>query len=166
MKKLLIPSLLLFLWLLSVPALAVEPGTTAPDFSLKTVDGKTVHLSDFKGQPILLKLATTWCPTCKQQTQEIRAAGDFLKAHHVVVVEVFLQDSEQMVRDYIKDERYPMEHVALIDDGSALEAYNVYLIPRTVLIGPDFVVRRDGSLMEAKALIAAFKKILDIKPAS
>jgi len=160
MNKLLIPSLLLSLFLLALPALAVEPGTTAPDFTLKTLDGTSVSLSDYRGQPIILKLATTWCPTCKQQSAAIRDVGDFLAEHDVAVVEVFLQDSEQMVRDYLKGVEFPMPHVALLDDGSALRAYNVYLIPRTVLIDPSFTVRRDGSLLESKELVEEVRKIL------
>jgi peroxiredoxin len=160
MNKMLIPSLLLSLLLFALPALAVEPGTPAPDFTLKTLDGTSVSLSDYRGQPIILKLATTWCPTCKQQSEAIRAVGDFLAQHDVAVVEVFLQDSEQMVRDYLEGVEFPMPHVALLDDGSALRAYNVYLIPRTVLIDPSFTVRRDGSLLESKELVKEVEKIL------
>ena len=160
MNKMLIPSLLLSLFLLALPALAVEPGTTAPDFTLKTLDGTSVSLSDYRGQPIILKLATTWCPTCKQQSAAIRDVGDFLAEHDVAVVEVFLQDSEQMVRDYLAGIELPMPHVALLDDGSALRAYNVYLIPRTVLIDPSFTVRRDGSLLESRELVEEVRKML------
>jgi len=145
---------------LAGPVLAVETGATAPDFKLKTVEGKKVRLSDYRGQVIVLKLATTWCPTCKEQTAEIKKAGEFLKENKVAVVEVFLQDSESMVRDFLAEENYPMPFVALLDDGSALEAYNVYLIPRLVLIDRDFIVRRDGSLMEAEDLLREVGKLV------
>ena len=154
MKRWLLP-LLLFAFLTPTPSTqAIEVGEAAPDFTLGTLDGRTVHLSDFKGRVILLKLATTWCPTCKQQTQEFLASGDYLKQHDIVVVEVFLQDSEEMVREYLEGKDFPMQHVALLDDGSALKAYNVYLIPRTLLIDKNFVVKRDGSLIDSDTLIA------------
>jgi peroxiredoxin len=160
MKKSLALSLLLLLalFLFASGAAAVEIGATAPDFKLPTLDGKQVSLSDYKGQVIVLKLATTWCPTCKQQTQEIQSAGNFLRDHDVRVVDVFLQDSEKMVLEYLKGEKFVMPFVALLDDGRALKAYNVYLIPRLVIIDRDFKVRRDGSLMSDRELIVEIEK--------
>lgn len=160
MKKYLALSLLaiLSLLLLAGGAVAVEVGAIAPDFKLPTLDGKQVSLSDYKGQILVLKLATTWCPTCKQQTQEIQSAGSFLREHNVRVVEVFLQDSEKMVHEYLKGEKHEMPFVALLDDGQALKAYNVYLIPRVLIIDQDFKVRRDGSLLSDRELIVEIEK--------
>ena len=150
----LLSPILFFLFLLfsSLSAYAIESGTTAPDFALPNLEGKTVHLSDFRGQLIILKLATTWCPTCRQQTQEIQAAGKFLADNHVEVVEVFVQDTSEMVENYLKGKTFVMPHVELLDDGQVLRSYNVYLIPRMILIDKNFKVCEDGSLMPAKKL--------------
>lgn len=40
-------------------------GVVAPDFSLKSLDGKDVHLSDFKGKAVLLNFWATYCQPCK-----------------------------------------------------------------------------------------------------
>jgi peroxiredoxin len=147
------PLLIIFiLFLSSIPSFAIEPGTTAPDFQLPNLEGKDVRLSEFKGKIIVLKLATTWCPTCRQQTEEIQAAGKFLADNNVEVVEVFVQDTSGMVKDYMKDKTFVMPHVELLDDGQAYRAYNVYLIPRMILIDKNFQVCTDGSLMPAGQL--------------
>ena len=42
-------------------------GNVAPDFSLRTLDGQTVRLSDFRGKPVIVNFWTTWCPPCKKR---------------------------------------------------------------------------------------------------
>src|SRR5690242_8863462 len=36
-------------------------GTTAPDFTLATVDGKQYHLASLRGHPVLLEFFAVWC---------------------------------------------------------------------------------------------------------
>ena len=127
--------LLLFVFCLApVVAVAIETGTQAPDFKLKSLQGEDVSLSDFKGRLVLLKLATTWCPTCKQLSAEIEKVGEFLKEQDVVVLEVFVQDSAEMVKKYLGDTEPPMTFRALLDDGQVYDAYSVYLIPRLLVV--------------------------------
>jgi thiol-disulfide isomerase/thioredoxin len=38
----------------------------APAFSLNSLDGKKISLSDFKGKPVLITFWATWCDYCKE----------------------------------------------------------------------------------------------------
>ncbi len=160
MKKMLL-SLMVFLgigFFFSAPAQAVELGSTPPDIQLKDLDGQDFKLSAHKGELLILKLATTWCPTCVQQSGEFRQAAPYLKEKNIRVVEVYLQDSEKMVRQFLGQEKFDFPFNAMIDDGQALKAYNVYLIPRVILIDRDFKVLRDGNILTAGQIKAEFEK--------
>lgn len=159
MKYRLIRSLLLFLCLFLYASLAqaeLKPGTEVPDFELDDMAGETVRLSDYKGHPFILKLATTWCPSCREQSAEFSKAKSFLADNRIPVIEVFIDDAESDVREYISKNPLPEPNASIIDDGTVYEAYNIYVIPRVLIVDGDFRVVRDGSLIRA----AEFRPIL------
>jgi len=162
LRLLLLVSLLL--WLPAL-ALAVEVGKPAPAFTLKTAEGQSVSLADFKGKVVLLKLATTWCPSCSQLSKELDALGEFLKAQDVVLIEVFLQDTPEMVERYLAGKNFPMVHKVLIDDMQVYKGYGIYTIPRFLVVDKEQKVRYDNGnaatilpAEEIKKLVEAAEK--------
>ena len=59
--------------------------------------------------------------------------------------EVFVRDSRATVEDYVASTKHSATYHALLDDGQVYKAYNVYLIPRLLLIDADQVVRFDSA---------------------
>ncbi|MDO3378347.1 TlpA family protein disulfide reductase [Geoalkalibacter halelectricus] len=167
MKKVVLRALavLVLLLVVSLPAAALERGDQAPEFTLKNLDGREVSLSDYRGRIVLLKLATTWCPTCKQQTDDILRAADLLVEHDVVVLEVFVQDSERMVRRYLRNKTFPMTFEALMDTGQAHRAYNVYLIPRMLVLDREHRVYHDGGQLFEEDLRRLVGEVAALEPA-
>ncbi len=159
-KRTFIILLLIVFCLAPAAAVALETGTQAPGFKLKSLQGEDVSLADFKGRLVLLKLATTWCPTCKQLSAEIEKIGEFLKENDVVVLDVFVQDSPEMIKKYLGDTEPPMSFYALLDDGQVYDAYNVYLIPRLLLIDAEQIVRFEslGRSILAADIVALVKE--------
>jgi len=38
----------------------------APPFTLKTLDGNRISLSDFRGKPVIITFWATWCDSCRE----------------------------------------------------------------------------------------------------
>ena len=47
-----------------VSSQTVEKGEAVADFELTAMDGRTYHLSDYKGKKIYLKFWASWCSIC------------------------------------------------------------------------------------------------------
>src|SRR4051794_26490802 len=66
----------------------LQPGTAAPAFTLKTPQGQTVGLSDYKGKAVLLELFATWCPHCQAEAPHLAKLARELAPSGVQVVSV------------------------------------------------------------------------------
>lgn len=98
------------LGLASVPAQGLRIGAAAPDFALRTFDGRTVTLEDLRGQVVVLNFWATWCAPCKVELPLLeryyRQAGRFGLRIFAVATEDSL--SPQQLRPLAKVLTIPM----------------------------------------------------------
>ncbi|MFE5428785.1 TlpA disulfide reductase family protein [Peribacillus simplex] len=119
----------------------LEIGAKAPDFSLKTLDGKQVELSDYKGKKVMLNFWATWCPPCKKEMPDMekyaQQAGD-----DVVVLAVNI-DPENDVQAFVEDNG--ITFTIPLDSQSAKnpvnERYKILSIPTTYFIDKEGIIR-------------------------
>ena len=126
----------------------LEAGQKAPAFSLKDQDGKTVKLSDFKGQNVVLYFyPKDNTPGCTTEACDFRDNQAALKKAGAVVLGVSM-DSEASHKKFIQ--KQSLNFPLLVDaDHAVAEAYGAWgeksmygktfmgLIRSTFLIGPD-----------------------------
>ena len=145
---------LLLLTLLSVPAtvFALKKGETFPALSGTTLEGQEFSINSLKGQPILLKVGTTWCPTCIQQSQEINKLRGFLTKNNIKYIEVFVQESKSKVQKFLDRNGHQRPDVVILDQGAIAKDLSIYQIPRLIFINKNFTVYRDGAPLRSNAL--------------
>jgi cytochrome c biogenesis protein CcmG/thiol:disulfide interchange protein DsbE len=69
----------------------------APDFTIKTLDGDTVSMSDFKGKPVVLNFAASWCGPCEIEAP-VLAKGYEKYKDRVVFLGIAVKDDEESQR--------------------------------------------------------------------
>ena len=115
-------------------------GTVAPSFTLKDIDSKSVSLSDFLGKQVVLHFWASWCPDCREETPQLKAAQAAADPSKVVFVSVSFDRKVEAFEAYVRDNA--LGGVQLFDASGKKEsvvgtAYHVKWIPATYLIGPE-----------------------------
>ena len=85
----------------SVEVVGPDIGYMAPDFSLPTLEGGTVELSELRGRWVVVSFWATWCRFCVIQQPHLQAAFEE-KAAEVEFIGINLGESEQKVRQHIE----------------------------------------------------------------
>jgi cytochrome c-type biogenesis protein CcmH/NrfF/peroxiredoxin len=114
-------------------------GTKAPDFELVALDGKTVRLSDFEGQPLVINFWATWCKPCAQEHPNLQAAANRFQAQGVGFLGMLYDDDVTKAKSYLEwaGEAYP----TVVDVGGTIaDAYGVTGVPETYFISANGLI--------------------------
>jgi len=131
-------SLLIFLCLLSGAAFAAD-ARVAPDFTLESVSGESITLSDVTAeQPVILLFWATWCPYCKALMPHIHS----IRLEHgdkVRVVAVHFRDDKGDPAAFIRNAGY--DFTVLRDGNDVAKKFDVWGTPGLLLIDQDRNIR-------------------------
>ena len=113
----------------------------APAFSLNSLDGKKISLSDFKGKPVLITFWATWCDSCKEEIPllEKLCAG---KEDQLAVLLIAIDGERKKAVQKIVDQNKITVPVLLLLKEKVMDQYGVRgWIPQT------FLIDREGMLV-------------------
>jgi len=101
------------------------------EWSLQDVDGRSVSLSDFRGQTVVLNFWATWCGPCRA---EIPAFSAFSKANpDIPVLGISVDDaSPKVIKRAAKS--LGITYPVLIATPQLKKQYNVSSLPMTVIV--------------------------------
>ncbi|OLN24007.1 thiol-disulfide oxidoreductase [Domibacillus antri] len=118
----------------------IAVGEKAPDFTVKTMGGQEVNLSDYEGKKIFLNFWATWCPPCKAEMPHMQSFYDD-EPENVEILAVNLEESRAKVSEFV--DQYALTFPILMDeDGTVAETYEVYTIPTTYVLNEKGVVEQ------------------------
>lgn len=111
----------------------INEGDKAPDFILTDLDGEKHHLTDYKGQGVLLNFWGTWCPPCKEEMPALNSSYEKYKDQGVQVISINIAQSNFEVQNFVDE--YKLNFPVTIDHSkSVMRTYNVDQLPATFLI--------------------------------
>jgi peroxiredoxin len=131
----------------------------APDFALKDADGKTVHLSDYKGKVVLVDFWATWCVPCLEELPRVKSVYSKYHDKGLEIVGVSNDFHADAVKQFIQKNDMPWPE--LFDaDAAAQEQWNavtvgfgVATIPTRLLIDKKGILRSVEGRQQMEELI-------------
>ena len=112
----------------------------APDFTLSSLDGRQIALSDLKGQVLLINVWATWCPPCRVEMPAIQAAYEQYHDQGFTVAAVNLQEDQSAVTTFMHE--HQLTFLALLDeDGQVSRIYQAVSLPSSFFVDRRGVIR-------------------------
>jgi cytochrome c biogenesis protein CcmG, thiol:disulfide interchange protein DsbE len=122
----------------SIPRLVQDHGP-APDFTLKTLDGKTLSTAALKNKTYVVNFFNSWCIPCQKEAPALKA---FYEEHKneadFAMVGIIIDDDASTMRSYVNREKIDWP-VVVDPQGSASLAFGTTGQPETYVIAPDGV---------------------------
>lgn len=123
--------------------IGLEKGNLAPDFELKSIDGKSMKLSSLRGKKVIVNMWATWCPPCRLEMPDMEKFYTKNKSEGIEILAVNLTTAEKSRNDvpaFVK--AYGITFPILMDEnGDVARLYAVTSIPASFIIDTQGVIR-------------------------
>jgi cytochrome c biogenesis protein CcmG, thiol:disulfide interchange protein DsbE len=142
--------LLALIWVNRDRFAPLDIGSTAPDYRVYTLEGDSVHLSEFAGDVVLLNIWATWCLPCLREMPALQRLHEALGPDGLRIVAVSVDAPPGMfnalgrlrgeIREYA--DQFGITFTVLHDpSGDIQSVYQVNGLPTT------FIIDRDGRIV-------------------
>jgi peroxiredoxin len=115
-------------------------GYSPLDFTLPTLDGDSIALSDFKGKVVLINFWATWCGPCREEMPSLERLYRHFKYEKFALLAVDVMEPPEKVKKFAR--RYNLSFPILLDRRGEISAkYAANAIPTT------FIIDKEGKVV-------------------
>ena len=115
-------------------ALASSSSGPAPGFQLSGRGGKTIDLSQFKGQVVMINFWATWCAPCRQEMPLLEDIYKKYKPMGFTLVGVNVEPDAKGAEAWLSKQKPVSFPIAFDTDSKVSKMYKVAVMPSTVFV--------------------------------
>jgi len=105
----------------------------APDFTITGFDGRTVALSQLRGQVVIVNFWASWCPPCREEAAYLERTWRKYQGKGVMFIGVDWVDTEKEALAYIDE--FDITYLNGPDIGTRIaQAYRIQGVPETFYV--------------------------------
>ncbi len=120
---------------------SAKEGKPAPEFSIKTDQGREITPTSFGGKVLVLNFWATWCPPCVQEVPSLNQFQREFAGKGVVVVAVSIDKNPQKYSAFLS--KIPVAFQTARDPNADVSStYGTFQIPETYIIKDGKVTRK------------------------
>ena len=120
---------------------SVGPGRAAPDFTLRTGDGRNLRLAEQRGRVVMVNFWATWCTPCRVEMPHLQRLHEQYRSAGFLLLGVSVDDDPAKAMELAV--KLKLSFPILFDTDKAVSRlYDLRTMPSTMLID------RDGSLRQ------------------
>ena len=118
-------------------------GFLAPDFTLETLDGGEITLTQLRGQPVIINLWASWCPPCRAEMPALQRVYDANREDglEILAVHMTAQDSQSAAQTFVDQNALtfdiPLDRLGLVSN-----IYQSRALPSTFFVDPQGVIQK------------------------
>ena len=131
--------------------LPMEVGSAAPDFTVHDLQGRSVSLSDLRGQVVLLNIWATWCEPCRQEMPSMQRLNQQMAPQGLKIVAVSIDAAPNQPSDgghaggdvaaFVRE--FGITFPVWVDPSGDIQQ-----LYRTTGVPESFVISKDGTIIK------------------
>jgi len=118
---------------------SVQVGQSAPDFTMNTIDGKSVKLSGLRGKYVMIDFWASWCVPCREENPNVVKAYQKFKDKNFTILGISLDKDPVAWKQAVVADGLTWTHASELKDfeGPTVRAYQVDGIPANFILDPE-----------------------------
>ncbi len=115
---------------------AAEMGDKATDFTLKSLGGKNLKLSEYRGQVVMLNFWASWCAPCRQEMPLLEDLYKKYKRLGFIILGVNVERDSSKASSLLKSIKVSFP-ILFDNENKISKLYTVTAMPTTIIIDRD-----------------------------
>ena len=113
---------------------------SAPDFTLKSLEGSNLRLEEYRGQVVLLNFWASWCPPCIYEMPELTRLKQQMADRPFEIIAINVGEKKYKVMKFVNLVNFELQ-VLLDTSNKTFNDWDVRTLPTSFLVGADGTVR-------------------------